>query len=142
MPFQHGPFSRSQPVRAQSPRGNEKAPVFAVGQRAFVSGVTTERGSVVLTDASSTTAVGRLDDGAEVEITEWVPRGPATRYRVRSKAGDIVGWLAATSLRSAPASGPTPSAPAPTYVPIEAPKTSPGRSPAGLGSSARGKRKR
>jgi len=141
MAFHNGPFSRSQPVRPYPARGGEKAPVFAVGQRAFVDGVKAGNGSVLLMDAASTTAVGSLEDGTEVEITEWVPRGPATRYRVRSKAGGIVGWVAATSLRSTHGNDPVPSALAPVYVPVEAPQASPGQSAAGR-SAQGGKRKR
>lgn len=133
MTFRDRAFSRSQ-------RTGDRAPVFAVGQRAFVSGAGTADGSVVLTDGASTVAVGRLNDGTEVEITEWVPRGPATRYRVRSKERALVGWLAVSSLRSTPSSAPTPSTTAPVYVPVEARRSRPVAS--GRGGASLAKRKR
>ncbi|MBI2964379.1 MAG: hypothetical protein HYY35_11545 [Deltaproteobacteria bacterium] len=132
MTFRDRPLPRSQ-------RAGDRAPVFAVGQRAYVSGAGSADGSVVLTDGASTMAVGRLNDGAEVEITEWVPRGPATRYRVRSKERALVGWLAVSSLRSTPASVPTPSTAAPVYVPVEARRS---QAPSSGGGASLARRKR
>jgi hypothetical protein len=67
---------------------------------------------VVLTDEWNQVAGASLDDGVEVEVRAWLPRGTAgARYHVRALAGGSEGWLGAERLR---ATREVPKAPPPT----------------------------
>jgi len=88
--------SRRQPMRP--PR--ESCTVFAVGQRAFVHGPAVAGRLVTLTDQHGTIPQTALEDGVEVQVLAWRPRGSSgTRYRVREATG-VDGWLAADELRT------------------------------------------
>lgn len=71
-----------------------------MGRQAFVSSLERRSPGVAVLDASSTTVLGNLADGAEVEILGWVPKGLATRYHVRSVADGIDGWIGVSNLRA------------------------------------------
>ncbi len=92
------PFYRKRPVRPSA-----KAPVvLAVGRHVFVNGSLDPSRPVLFTDeyGKCPTTV-RLQDGAEVEVLAWRPRGSAgTRYRVRTQADGADGWLGADELRA------------------------------------------
>lgn len=90
-------------------------PVYAVGQRAFVHCPTERLGAVVLSDERGNPIATGLDDGAEVEVVAWRPRGSTgTRYRVRARRDGSDGWLAADHLRT------TAAPPTPATVPVDA----------------------
>ena len=72
--------------------------VWAVGSRAYVH--SPANAGIVLTDEFERVASGSLDDGAEVEVRAWRPRGiPGARYHVRARDG-AEGWLGVEHLRS------------------------------------------
>jgi hypothetical protein len=72
--------------------------VWAVGSRVFVHSPASA--AIVLTDEFERVANGSLDDGAEVEVRAWRPRGvPGARYHVRARDG-AEGWLGVEHLRS------------------------------------------
>ena len=72
--------------------------VWAVGSRAYVHSPASA--AIVLTDEFEKVASGSLDDGAEVEVRAWRPRGvPGARYHVRARDG-AEGWLGVEHLRS------------------------------------------
>jgi hypothetical protein len=74
--------------------------VWAVGSRAYVHSPASA--AIVLTDEFEKVASGSLDDGAEVEVRAWRPRGvPGARYHVRARDG-AEGWLGVEHLRSTP----------------------------------------
>ena len=85
--------------------------------------------------------VGVLDDGAEVEIIAWLPRGVATRYFVRALGAEISGWLGRAQRRDTAErrSATAPAAPvAPSWSPVMQPASSRAgndRSEAGSGAS-------
>ena len=124
MPFM--PSYRKRPVRPFA-----KVPiVLAVGRHVFVHGSLDPSRPVLFTDEHGTCPTSvRRQDGAEVEVLAWRPRGSAgTRYRVRDQADGADGWLMADELRTTairPPAEPTPAA---------APGTSPSmRSPRPFG---------
>jgi len=111
------------PLRAPSPP-RARTPVFAVGQRIYVTSPGDGLVRATLTDEHGKTALASLDDGAEVTVLAWRP-GVAgyTRYRVRATDTEVEGWLTVGELRSkriaiAPALGAAPqaSSPAPPRV--------------------------
>jgi hypothetical protein len=89
-------FSRFPRGSANSAGGT----VYGIGRQAFVDAKGRRGATVSLLDEKTTAIIGELVDGTEVEILAWVPRGAATRYRVRVTGGGVVGWLLATDLRS------------------------------------------
>jgi hypothetical protein len=92
------PAYRKRPVRPSA----KVSIVLAVGRHVFVNGSLDPSRSVVFTDeyGKCPTTV-RLQDGAEVEVLAWRPRGSAgTRYRVRNQADGADGWLGADDLRT------------------------------------------
>ena len=98
MPLPRGPRFPSVPPRPPSP-GNDH-PILGVGSRVMVTCRGSRSGRVALTDASGTSAVASVPDGAEVEILAWYPRrGGETRYRVVPTKGGVEGWLGASCLR-------------------------------------------
>jgi hypothetical protein len=113
--------SRAAQKRPSSRYGG---PVFGVGRQAFVSAAD---GSVTLLDEKAKAVVGALDDGAEVEILGWIPRGAATRYQVRSTKGLVVGWLGAAELRATRTLA-VPGSPAAPSVPVSIPLQNPAAS--------------
>jgi len=93
--------------RARLPAG-VSASVFPVGWRVRVACADGGPATVALTDEAGTDGVTSLASGSEVEILAWLPRGPGTRYRVRSTNDGLEGWLPSGNLRrmvSAIASG-------------------------------------
>jgi hypothetical protein len=105
------PPGRSFPALGRGRPGDAVLPVFSVGRRVLVS---CPPGSVAtVTDENGSTAVATLDEGTEVEILAWRPRGAGgPRYRVRSTREGIEGWMSSRSLRrpaEAPAATPAPS---------------------------------
>ncbi len=111
------------PHRAPAPP-RARTPVFAVGQRIYVTCPGDGLVRATLTDEGGKTALASLGDGAEVTVLAWRPSvAGTTRYRVRATATEGEGWLAVGELRStkiaiAPALGaaPQPSSPAPPRV--------------------------
>ena len=93
----------NSPYRKRAVRPAAKIQVvLAVGRHVFVNGSLDPSRSVVFTDqyGKCPTTV-RLQDGAEVEVLAWRPRGSAgTRYRVRNQANGADGWLGADDLRT------------------------------------------
>ena len=81
--------------------------------------------------------VGMLDDGAEVEIIAWLPRGVATRYFVRAIGSEISGWLGRAQLRDTKERR-SATAPAAPVAPSWSPVMQPGSSKAGKDRSAAG----
>ena len=82
--------SRTRPLKAVSR-------VWAIGSRAYVH--CPANAAIVLTDEFEKVASGALDDGAEVEVRAWRPRGvPGPRYHVRARDG-AEGWLGVEHLR-------------------------------------------
>ena len=74
--------------------------VWAVGSRAYVHSPAPQA-VVVLTDEWNQVAGASLDDGVEVEVRAWLPRGTAgARYHVRALDGAGEGWLGAERLRA------------------------------------------
>ena len=72
--------------------------VWAIGTWAYVH--SPANAAIVLTDEFEKVASGSLDDGAEVEVRAWRPRGvPGARYHVRARDG-AEGWLGVEQLRS------------------------------------------
>jgi len=135
MPFPQGPFSPSRAPRTAPAQPRDKAPVFAVGQRAFVSDPSGRKGEVVLVDASAKVALGHLVDGVEVEILAWIPRKLATLYRVQSTEHRTQGWLRVANLRAssgvaspaAPVSSATPVVWVSPSAPTSSPRTARGK---------------
>jgi hypothetical protein len=76
--------------------------VLAVGRHVFVNGPLDSSRLVLFTDQyGQCPATVGLQDGAEVEVLAWRPRGSAgTRYRVRDQADGADGWLGADELRT------------------------------------------
>jgi hypothetical protein len=71
---------------------------------------------VVLTDEWNHVAGASLDDGIEVEVRAWLPRGTAgARYHVRAVGGAGEGWLGAERLR---ATREVPKAPPASLTPV------------------------
>ena len=118
-----------------SPAGTRVGgPVLAIGQRARVVCPSGRVHRVMLTDDLGVT-LASLSEGVEVEIVAWRPRGPnGTRYRVRSGANGLEGWLGAASLRSEP--------PRPVVKPVAVVVTPPARKvQAEVGRPARARRR-
>ena len=87
---------RKSPSRTSSSRKTSR--VWAIGSRAYVH--CPANVAIVLTDESERVASGSLDDGAEVEVRAWRPRGvPGAPYHVRARDG-AEGWLGVEHLRS------------------------------------------
>lgn len=108
--FNRGPF------RPPIPR--VRVAVFAIGARAFITGVGDRPRQATLTDDAGHTSVGNIDDGAEVAIVAWRPApGDATRYCVRVKDSGVEGWLPVRSLRSTEIAAAIPPAVLPTPLP-------------------------
>ena len=103
------PVDRSSRRRVSPPGGR----VWAIGSRAYVHGPA-PTGAVVLTDEFARVASMSLDDGVEVEVRAWRPRGSAgARYHVRALDPAVEGWLGAEHLRmTREVPPPPPSAPA------------------------------
>ena len=74
--------------------------MFGVGRQAFVNSQGARNRPVILLDAASASTLGNMEDGTEVEILGWVPKGMATRYHVRSVKDGIDGWLGVSNLRA------------------------------------------
>lgn len=90
-------------ARSTARRSSTDTVVHAVGQRVYVNRPASGRGYVQLMDEPGTTAIGKLEDGVEVMVVGWRPRGAnGTRYHVRCTADGLEGWLAAAELRRAP----------------------------------------
>lgn len=106
----------SSRVRVRGPRDGGR--IWAVGSRIYVNCPAPDR-AIVLTDEWDRVAGTALDDGAEVEVRAWRPRGTAgARYHVRALDGAGEGWLGADRLRRTremPAA-PPPVDPTPTPV--------------------------
>jgi hypothetical protein len=93
MMFNRGPF------RPPTPR--VRVAVFAIGQRAFITGAGDRPLHATLTDDAGHTPVGDIRDGAEVAILAWRPApGDATRYCVRVMDSGVEGWLPVRNLRN------------------------------------------
>ena len=107
MGFFQSSFRARLPVRT-------RAPIFAVGWRAYVASPVGAPARLALSDEAGADANGvSMADGTEVEIVAWRPRSNGTRYRVRSTRAGLEGWLAAGSLRrsvSSSAANPPPNA--------------------------------
>src|ERR1051326_6780542 len=87
MGFFQSSFRARLPVR-------RRAPIFAVGWRAYVA--SPGDGPAPRTSADEAGADGggaSMVDGTEVEILAWRPRSSGTRYRVRSTCAGLEGWL-------------------------------------------------
>ena len=94
-------------IPRMNPQPRQGKTALSAGRRVFVNCPGIPRG-VALTDDEGK-SVSRLEDGAEVEILAWRPRGGAgTRYRVQSTRDHAEGWLAAEELRAARQPAPTP----------------------------------
>jgi len=91
-----GPGWRSLSHAAARPP--KDGPIHAAGWRVVV---TCPPGSkhVTLTDSDATTALATVVAGTEVEILAWQPGARGTRYRVRSTAGGVEGWVGTASLK-------------------------------------------
>ena len=121
MGFPQGPARGSSTVRV-------RAPVFAIGRRAFVVCPGGRRARVTLTDLAGADSPLSLAADTEVDIVAWRPHGPGdTRYRVRSASDGVEGWLASGNLRIAQA------AVAPPTVPERQIRALPRPAPAGAG---------
>jgi hypothetical protein len=93
MMFNRGPF------RPPTPR--VRVAVFAIGQRAYVTGAGERPLHATLTDDTGHATVGSIGDGAEVAIVAWRPApGDATRYCVRVTDSGVEGWLPVRNLRN------------------------------------------
>ena len=93
----------TSPYRKRAVRPAVKVPVvLAVGRHVFVNGSLDPSRAVVFTDEyGKIPTTTRLQDGAEVEVLAWRPRGSAgPRYRVRNQANGADGWLGANELRT------------------------------------------
>lgn len=101
--------------RARGPHAGGR--VWAVGSRAYVHSPAPQA-AVVLTDEWDRVASASLDDGVEVEVCAWLPRGTAgARYHVRALGGSGEGWLGAERLR---ATREVPKAPPAIVAPVAA----------------------
>ena len=88
---------RKRPVSTPRPART----VFAVGQRVFVNHPSDAARSVVPTNANGIPTNMGLQDGVEVEVLAWLPRGSAgARYRVFHQPDRVDGWLGADELRA------------------------------------------
>ena len=88
---------RKRPVSAPRPARI----VFAVGQRVFVHHPSDAARTVVPTNSNGIPTNTGLQDGVEVEVLAWLPRGSAgTRYRVFHRPDSVDGWLGADELRA------------------------------------------
>jgi hypothetical protein len=109
--------------RRSLPRPPRLTVVLAVGQHVFINSLGMPPRPVALGDESGAILSGKyLNDGVEVEVVAWRPRGATdTRYRVRAGDG-AVGWLAAGNLRRSLVPPPAPASPTPAQatVPAEA----------------------
>jgi hypothetical protein len=73
---------------------------LAVGQVVFVNCRPGDV-AVTLTDEAGDPISSIINDGVEVQVLAWRPRGSAgTRYRVRVGRDGADGWLAARQLRA------------------------------------------
>ena len=91
--FNRGPF------RPPTPR--VRVAVFAIGQRAYITGAGEGPQYATLTDDAGHTPVGSIGDGTQVAIVAWRPAsGDATRYCVRVMDSGVEGWLPVRNLRS------------------------------------------
>jgi hypothetical protein len=113
-------------ARSAIRRSSTDTIVHAVGQRVYVNRSGGGRGYVELMNDVGTTVIGRLEDGLEVMVMAWRPRGSTgTRYYVRCTGDGLEGWLGAAELRRvrtvavqpAAAGPPTKTAPAATVSP-------------------------
>ena len=87
------PFARSD----RQPRTwGEAGPVFGIGRQAFLNGGDEP---VPLLDEAGVNVLESFDDGTEVEIIAWQPRGVATRYCVRVTTRQTTGWVGVRQLR-------------------------------------------
>lgn len=104
-------IQRRTPMPGPMPRRGDGKPVLAVGGRVLVTarpGVPV----VALSDENGVAIGISMGTDDEVEIVAWRPRGPSgPRYRIRSAADGVEGWVDAGSLRPRPA--PPPVAPRP-----------------------------
>jgi hypothetical protein len=89
-------------ARSTVRRSSTDTVVHAVGQRVYVNRSGSGLGHVELMNDVGTTAIGRLEDGVEVMVMAWRPRGSTgTRYYVRCTGDGLEGWLGAANLRRA-----------------------------------------
>ena len=87
-------------ARSTVRRASADTIIHAVGQRVYVNHQGSGLRYVELTDDGGTTAIGRLEDGVEVMVMAWRPRGSkGTRYYVRCTSDGLEGWLGATEVR-------------------------------------------
>jgi len=123
-------------ARSTVRRSSTDTIVHAVGQRVYVNRSGRGLGYVELMNDVGTTAIGRLDDGVEVMVMAWRPRGSTgTRYYVRCTGDGREGWVRVTdlrrartvALRPAAAGPPANSAPAATASPVRDRKPRSGR---------------
>jgi hypothetical protein len=88
------PFARSD---RQSKTWGEIGPIFGVGRQAFLNGGSAP---VPLLDEAGVNVLESFEDGTEVEIISWQPRGVGTRYCVRPTSGQKTGWVGVAQLRA------------------------------------------
>lgn len=103
------PFDRFDTSSRTKPRT-----VLAIGGRATVA-PRLGGGAAPLCDENGVPTGASLETGTEVEVVAWIPRGQhGTRYRVRSVADAVEGWLDAASVQAVP---PAPRRPPVTKLP-------------------------
>jgi hypothetical protein len=94
MPFPQGPVRGFPTVRL-------RASVFAVGCRAYVFSPGDRQAPLQLTNQAGISCGVSLAAGTAVDIVAWRPRAPGEiRYRVRSSADGVEGWLMSGALRT------------------------------------------
>lgn len=84
--------------------------MLAVGHRATIKSSGPGTKGATLTDENGTTAIMTLDEGTEVHIVAWKPRGSGgTRYRIRCGDDEArEGWVGSANLAAIPAPPPRP----------------------------------
>ena len=90
-------FPARSPRRSTIP-GNA-GPIFGVGRQLFVNCPGGREDRTALLDDNGA-VLGKLIDGAEVEVVAWLPRGTATRYFIRATRSELSGWLSSANLRT------------------------------------------